>query len=546
MSSPAYAALLLGGIMSSCMAQLTQDVVSTTTGQVQGIELPTRTGRVRAFLGIPYAEPPTGELRFQKPVSKRQWEGVLNATSLPPLCSQLPARVNMFLHIKATDKTSENCLYLNVFTPVANDSLKPVVVYIHGGGFSSGGISLEATDSSELSVRGDLVAVAIAYRLGAFGFLSLASEDAPGNMGLYDQVTALRWVKGNIQVFGGDPDKVTLMGPSAGSLAVGVHILSPLSRGLFQRAIMQSGSPFSVALWNTRDQASLLSSKLSIALGCEASEKSQRENETELLECLRSKDVASILMATKHISGGGFEAFFPVFGDELVPEQPEEALRNGNINAVDLLAGITEAEGDFLLYLLFHPIRNLSRADGVTKGEVMFLLKMLLTSTVPVDANVVLDHYFADVEQNDSVKALHAGADIFGHLQIVCPTLEFTKRLEVQNNSVYTYQFSHKPSFSDHPDWIRTTHGDDIPFSLGSMFKLVDEPSQADVKAADNLLQAISSFSRTGIPTITGQVPWPRYNEERSYGDIATNSFTPKRDLKKSECAFWNEILRVN
>ncbi|CAN7938466.1 unnamed protein product, partial [Ixodes hexagonus] len=453
------------------MAKQTQDVVSTTTGQVQGIELPTTTGRVRAFLGIPYAEPPTRELRFRKPVPKRQWEGVLNATSLPAICPQLSAGFSKFLDIKPTEKISEDCLYLNVFTPVAADTLKPVVVYIHGGGFSSGGISLKATDSSELSVRGDLVTVAIAYRLGAFGFLCLNNEDAPGNMGLYDQVVALRWVKENIQFFGGDPDKITLMGTSAGSLAVGVHVLSPLSRGLFQRAVMQSGSPLPRAFWNTKDQATQLCSKLATALGCETSETSQPENQTEIIECLRSKDVASILIATKNFSGGGFQAFCPVLGDDLVPGPPEEALRNGRFNAVDLLAGITEAEGDLLLHFLFNPIRNLSRAEGVKKGEVMSLLKMVLTASVPVDTKVVLDRYFADVEQNDSVKALHAGADIFGHLQIVCPTLEFAKRLELPNNSVYMYQFSHRPSFSDHPDWIRTTHGDDIPFSLGSMFK---------------------------------------------------------------------------
>lgn len=544
---PASAAVLIVGVLSNCAAQSTQDVVSTSTGQVQGIELSTTTGRVRAFLGIPYAEPPTGDLRFRKPTPKRQWEGILNATSLPALCSQPVAQINKFLHIEATDKISEDCLYLNVFTPITNDTLKPVIVSIHGGGFSSGGISLGASDSSELSVRGDLVTVAIAYRLGAFGFLHLDIEDAPGNMGLYDQVMALRWVKENVQSFGGDPDKITLMGPSAGSVAVGVHILSPLSRGLFHRAIMQSGSPFSRAVRSTKDQASLRSSKLATALGCETSETAEKSlRGKEIIDCLRSKDTASILIATTNFSGGGVDAFFPVFGDELVPEEPEEALRQGHLNSVDLLGGVTEAEGDFLMYYIFNPIRNLSRAEGVTKGEVMFLLKMALVSSVPVDPNIVLDHYFADVEQNDSVKVLHAGADIFGHLQIVCPTLEFGKRLGLQNSSVYMYQFSHRPSYSDHPDWIRTTHGDDIPFSLGSMFKVVEEPSAADVEAADDLIQAISSFSHTGTPRITGQVPWPEYNEEGSYGDIGTKRFSYKKDLFKSECAFWNRIMPIN
>ncbi|KAH9368381.1 hypothetical protein HPB48_012689 [Haemaphysalis longicornis] len=142
------------------------------------------------------------------------------------------------------DPMSEDCLFLNVFVPTRNDSeLMPILVYIHGGGFANGGISMKILDPPELAARGGLIVVVVAYRLGALGFLYMGVEDAPGNMGLYDQLLALHWVRDNARAFGGDADKVTIMGQSAGSISVGLHLISPKSGGLFRRAFMQSGKP---------------------------------------------------------------------------------------------------------------------------------------------------------------------------------------------------------------------------------------------------------------------------------------------------------------
>ncbi|CAN7937027.1 unnamed protein product, partial [Ixodes hexagonus] len=370
---------------------------------------------------------------------------------------------------------SEDCLYLNVFAPVATDSLKPVLVYIHGGGFKSGGISLEVHDSSELSVRGDLVTVAVAYRLGAFGILNLGVEDVPGNMGLHDQVLALRWVKNNIRSFGGDPEKVTLMGFSAGSFSVSAHILSPLSKGLFNRVIMQSSSALTRGVHTTRDEVYRRVSKLAADLGCETPERQRQSNKKEVVQCLRSKDTATILAATNGVNSIPVDTFLPVFGDGFLPEEPKAALRNGHFNAVDLLAGITEAEGDFLLYYIFDPVFDLSSAESVTKRYLTFLLKTALAANVDVDPDIILGHYFSGVKEDDGVQVLRTGADILGHTAVVCPTLEFAKMFESRNNSVYVYRFSHRPSFSEHPEWVRTTHCDDIPFSLGSIFKVVKD-----------------------------------------------------------------------
>lgn len=495
------AALLLL-IAFSCQAcEQTQLTVPTSAGLVRGAVLSTTSGTVRAFLGIPYAESPIGDLRFQKPKPKEQWKGIYEATSPPAICSQPLVRVNEFFKVTSKENRSEDCLFLNVFAPANNDSLHAVLVYFHGGGFSYGGITLDLLDTSELSARENIITVEVGYRLGAFGFLNLGIEDAPGNMGLYDQVLAMRWVKENINSFGGDPHRITLMGQSAGAVSVGMHMISPKSRGLFHRAVIQSGSPFSTAVISDNKQAEFRATRLAGIVGCETNDTDgllPAANSAKMVRCLRTIDAESILNATQSFSGGGLDAFFPVFGDELLPERPEDALRNGNFQAVDLLASITEAEGDYFIYYILNPIRNLSSSEGVTKAEIMFFLKVTLKSHVPVPSKPILDRYFKSVRENESVEALHAGGDLLGDLHFNCPTVNFAKMVHEQNNTVYMYKLSRRPSFSDWPEWVRATHADDIPYSLGSMYKITKEFTEADVKAATDLMKAVASFAKTG------------------------------------------------
>ncbi|EEC17325.1 acetylcholinesterase/butyrylcholinesterase, putative, partial [Ixodes scapularis] len=202
MEATTLVAFCLVQIFLACSQNIAQDIVSTKSGDVRGISLNTTTGQLRAFLGIPYAESPVGDLRFKKPEPKQPWNYVYNATSLPKMCPQPDVYLNKYYYVNTKNAVSEDCLYLNVYVPITNRPLAPVLVYIHGGGFIFGGISMNITDTTELSVRGDLITVAIAYRLGAFGFLRTDLEDVPGNMGLYDQALAIGWVKDNIESFG--------------------------------------------------------------------------------------------------------------------------------------------------------------------------------------------------------------------------------------------------------------------------------------------------------------------------------------------------------
>ena len=248
-------------------------IVSVTGGQVKGAMLD-RGGAV--FKGIPYADPPVGNLRWREPMPVKAWTGVRDATKFGAICSQIPMRGM----VPATTAISEDCLSLNVWTPKwRSDSRMPVMVYIPGGGNFGGGSNLPVFDGERLAHLG-VVLVSLNYRLGSFGFFShpeLTRESpyrASGNQGILDQIAALKWVRSNIARFGGDSKKVTLFGVSAGALDVNVLITSPLSKGLFHRAIVQSapallvGDPLTLqqaeqrgstlaARWNVPSEASL-------------------------------------------------------------------------------------------------------------------------------------------------------------------------------------------------------------------------------------------------------------------------------------------------
>lgn len=211
-------------------------IVQTQDGWVKGGVGITRPGvSYSQFLGIPYAEAPIGDHRFKAPIAKRPWDDVRNCANFGPICMQADSW--------RTDPTSEDCLHLNVYTKnipsAVNTQLKPVIVFIHGGGFDTG---TSNDHGAEYLMERDIVLVTFNYRLGAFGFLAVGTSEISGNAAMKDQVLALKWVQRNIETFGGDPNKVTLGGMTSGGHCVTAHMVSPMSKGLFHNVISMSGS----------------------------------------------------------------------------------------------------------------------------------------------------------------------------------------------------------------------------------------------------------------------------------------------------------------
>nr|CAD7414940.1 unnamed protein product [Timema poppensis] len=319
-------------------------LVTVAQGSLIGSVMTSRCGRqFYAFQSIPYARPPVGDLRFAPPKAALPWTEVLNATSdVPVMCLQ-----KNYLLPNPSVSGVEDCLVLNVFTPEINPS-RPldVMVYIHGGGFFSG-TGATVYNGPDYLMDKDIVLVTFNYRLGALGFLSTGDDEAPGNLGLKDQVTALRWVRDNIEAFGGNPNSVTIFGQSAGSSCVHYHILSKMSAGLFHRAISQSGTALNVFAWPVdgldlaRRQARLM--------GC------PERNTTELVACLRAADAGDLINSGDafhtwsvdplNVYGPVIETNSLTDGEVFLTDLPFSLIKKRQFNHVPWIQGVVANEG---------------------------------------------------------------------------------------------------------------------------------------------------------------------------------------------------------
>lgn len=365
-------------------------LVATTKGLVRGVTQKTVTGKfVDTFLGIPFAQPPIGKYRFRHPQPINPWSGELDASRMSSSCYQVNDTFfgSTFLGTSiwnANTPLSEDCLYLNVWTPfgVANatlssplsappnyyrpngessmrDAKRPVLVWIFGGGFTSGTSTLAVYEGDLLAAEEDIIVVSMNYRVSALGFLYLGRPEAPGNAGLFDQLLALQWISDNIEQFGGDPKRVTIFGESAGAVSAALHLLSPLSRNLFAQAILQSAAATNP--WGLKDTREMISNGLQLAslIGC-PSMKSRNLSHSltnhdldQVVECLVKTDPYELVRyevgQTKTVLKF---PFVPVVDGSFLVESPIESLAKSNFKQAKILLGSNSDEGNsFLVYL---------------------------------------------------------------------------------------------------------------------------------------------------------------------------------------------------
>jgi len=314
--------------------------VTIDTGTIEGV-VDSATG-VMVFSGIPYAAPPVGELRWRPPQPTQPWRGVRAAQQLGRNCIQHRPYddINPF-----TAGVSEDCLYLNVWTNSLDTHAprRPVMVWIHGGGFFAGFGGEERHNGARLAQKGAVV-VTLNYRLGPFGFLAhpaLAAESshhAAGNYGLLDQIAALQWVRRNIARFGGDPSRVTIFGESAGGMSVGSLLASPLAKGLFQRAILESGTGVGAGI-SSRDDARAVALHFADSLGVYGVGPDAAAH-------LRALSPDTVLAASLHLGAPGVPAFWPVVDGWVLPHAVDSTLASGAANLVPVIAGTNRDEGD--------------------------------------------------------------------------------------------------------------------------------------------------------------------------------------------------------
>jgi para-nitrobenzyl esterase len=480
-------------------------VVETREGPVQGFI----SNGITKFLGIPYAEPPVGNLRWQPPKDHAPWTDVLKATEFAPICA-LITTLGVF---SGAPNNNEDCLYLNVFTPEGLDpsARLPVIVWIHGGGNVDG--ETPGYDGSKLASQGKAVVVTMEYRLNLMGFLAHPALDNEGhlfgNYGILDQQAVLKWVERNIAGFGGDKDNVTVGGQSAGAVDTGLHMVSPLAAGLFHRGICQS---FCMAFrLPTRAAAEATGVAFAVAAGCGPG------TGPDVAQCLRNLAAARVEeLAGTASTQGKFITGRGLVDGQIIPDQPLTLFTNGRFNHMPLMNGNTADETNFGLAITEY-FSNTDNALRTPPSAEQYLNYVNTTYAPPAYPSGTATKVLAVYPLGD-FKSPHLAWDRVGTDSGVCNQRRLDKILAPQI-PVYAYEFADRTApfyFPDMPQMDALAyHTADIQYlfplwhggPLGTPHPL--NPQQTML--SDQLVSAWANFARTGNPNGSGNNPWPRY-----------------------------------
>ncbi|KAK8776331.1 hypothetical protein V5799_030326 [Amblyomma americanum] len=514
-------------------------VVSIKNGDVQGRAVEVLGKTVEVYMGIPFARPPVGNLRFKDPVPADPWSGVYNATSPKTACIQKIFSTDFAPYVDQ----SEDCLYINVWTPASSRPLKAVLVWIHGGGFTFGSAYQHWYDGSALSADYDVVVVTFNYRLNIFGFLNAAVPEAHGNMGLMDQNLALRWVHDNIRSFGGNPSKVTVFGESVGSFSVSAHILSPLSRGLFQRGILMSGVYDTDGLVDSTFESLTRGNKVAELLGCASVYKDLSSYPAEVLECLRSKPAEELCDATYNVSATKVYNFIPSHPNAFFPERPTVALRSGHFGNVDVMLGVNANEGNFII-MSFPDSRILSEdLEDISEDELRRVLRFVALSWLPDKFAPTLETYVNDTTKADKRTLRELHTEFIGDAQFFCPSKFFAEDYSGWGNSVYFSVFGYRSAKFPFPKWTGVPHTADIVYYFGVPMLTPEFFTDEDRDFSKIVMKAVTSFAKTGTPVIDG-VEWPAYTpEDPAALWLQPGNYSLHRNIGQKNCDFWKKYL---
>ncbi|KAH7950952.1 hypothetical protein HPB52_003398 [Rhipicephalus sanguineus] len=481
--------LILCPLSALCMRreQPSEDVLAyTKSGVLRGNTQMVMGKAVDTFFGIPFAQPPVGDLRFKKPAPVKPWSGIRNASQLPPPCVQIELELPM-AWTKSKQPASEDCLYLNVWAPPCsqedcNCSLKNVLVNVYGGGYSVGSSDWDIYDGAALASIGDVVYANMNYRVGAFGFLNGKVPDAPGNQGLFDTLLAVKWIKENAVAFGGDPDKITLFGESAGAVTVGYFLVSPLARGIVSRVIMQSGSPY----WRIGDNTDSGPQKLlnmARKVGCADTGTDFHRDHESIMLCMRTRVSAEdILEAGRQLYGKKHSsAFFPSYGDDFLPQDPVKSFESGDFD----------------------------------------------TST-PVLLGTNRD------EASDAV----------GDYAFTCPVNYFAKSVSRKGGDVYYYYYTHRSARTNRSEWMGVAHFEEFPFVVGLPYWCDLHYPVEEIRFSRQMMDIWVTFAKNGSPPRVNGTDWPKYSEQDPYYmELNPKHYHVGRGVHEHSCQFWKKHI---
>ncbi|XP_071945423.1 cholinesterase-like [Antedon mediterranea] len=553
--------LIIRSLLFSCLivAVFSQNPqVSTTLGDVAGETIKFKEDSylkvnktIDVYKGIPFAEPPVGEYRFEKPRPKEPWNGTLDATEYASWCLQSPSPY--------VTVGKDDCLYLNIFSPQTKPQNAAVMVFIHGGGFTTGTASTEDYSGVPLAATGDVIVVTINYRLNVYGFLTTGDADYPGNMGLFDQQEALKWVNAHIEAFGGDPSRVTIFGESAGSASVDYHLLSKGSWTYFSQAILESGATLSSWAYTEKEDAKEQAINIGKKVGCEYTESKA------FVSCMKGIDPGKIANA----SVGMTTLPAPVVDGVFIENSPKVLIQNGEIKRnATIIVGTNEHEGT--LFFLYAPVYFTPDQPEVSKSEFLQFIKAT-TEEAAMNPLITDATYFEytdwSLADNPDADYFDSAVELATDFHFLCPSDVVQRAHSTAGNKVYVYLMTHVPEVSVFGpylpgmgvgfDWIGAGHAEELQFVFGlpflansSMYRS-EQPSDVDRNVSVEFMRYWTNFAKTGDPNSRGSetpdpsfdnnlVNWPKYTiPALEYLDINKMSFSD-RAYRADKCAFWS------
>ena len=529
-ASALFATAAVAGMVAACARgpaesapTVTPDstLVDVETGTVRGVGA----GDHRLFAGIPYAAPPVGPLRWQPPEPPLPWDGVLDASGYGPRCQQ-----DLSGDLELGRQTDEDCLTLNVWTPAPEPvsaqqpHKRPVMVWIHGGAFVNG--SGRVYDAQWLVTRGDIIVVTVNYRLGTLGFLAHPSLGPPGdvgNYGLADQQAALRWVRDNIERFGGDPHRVTVAGESAGGMSVCDHLVAPGSRGLFSAAIIGSAPCQAQAALPVAQARSI---EYAASLGC--------ADMPTAAACLRALPADKLRTPVRFTRIGENELAGPVTGTATLPVDPVGVDATRHWARVPVLMGTTRDE-----FTLFVGLQYLQEGKVYAPADYARLLEI----TFGDDAYAVAAHY--PLADYPSVPLAYSAA--VTDSAFACVGDELARALVGADAPVYFYEFNDRQAPT--PDPLRT-----LPFPVGAshslelryLFDVGGAPplDAAQQRLSEQMIDYWARFVAVGAPDAEGQPEWSAFGRSgRLSGEVMSLQPDGSRMVadyaQVHRCPFW-------
>ena len=482
------------------MGKSAEIVVEMKAGKIEG----TKKDALYIFKGVPYAAAPAGHRRWLPPEPVEPWSGVRQAKSFGCIAPQNLVEFDVLKPFHVPEPQSEDCLHLNVWTPGLDDMRRPVLLWIHGGGFTGGSGSQPMFEGSTLSRRGNVVIVTINYRLGSLGFLNLnevtgGKIPATGNEGLLDQIAALEWVRDNITAFGGDPENVTIFGQSAGGMSIGCLLAMPRAKGLFHKAIPQSGAASTV---QSLEQAVRVAEYFLSTLGLSPAD----------IEELRSLTTEQLLAAQRDLMaraagedlGISVMPMQPVIDGKVLPVSPLAAINNGSADNIPIMLGSTLDEWKFFIGMdpglsgldeagLLERCRQL-----IPTGDVAGLVETYRQARAGRGAATTPDELFMAI-QNDRLFRI--------------PAIRLAEAQQRHEQSVYNYLFTWRSPLSG--GLLGACH----TIELGFLWGTCDEEFSGTGPAADTLARktqdAWLAFAHTGNPSCQSLGAWPSYGDRR-------------------------------